>query len=105
MSSSISRSKARSRWYFVVAMGRKAGHLALGIAKAAGATLAVIPEEFPGSKTKLDTIADILVGAIVITSVRRWRRLWTGRDPLTLHEAPIVWLADINRENALPGKN
>ncbi len=46
-----------------------------------------------------------LVGAIVITSVRRWRRLWTGRDPLTLHEAPIVWLADINRENALPGKN
>ena len=57
--------QSTSRWYFVVAMGRKAGHLALGIAKAAGATLAVIPEEFPGSKTKLDTIADILVGAIV----------------------------------------
>jgi 6-phosphofructokinase 1 len=54
-----------SRWYFVVAMGRKAGHLALGIAKAAGATLAVIPEEFPGGKTTLDTLADILVGAVV----------------------------------------
>ena len=54
-----------SRWYFVVAMGRKAGHLALGIAKAAGATLAVIPEEFPEAKTTLDTIADILTGAIV----------------------------------------
>jgi 6-phosphofructokinase 1 len=54
-----------SRWYFVIAMGRKAGHLALGIAKAAGATLAVIPEEFPGGKTTLDTLADILVGAIV----------------------------------------
>ena len=53
------------RWYFVVAMGRKAGHLALGIAKAAGATLAVIPEEFPEAKTRLDTIADILTGAIV----------------------------------------
>jgi 6-phosphofructokinase 1 len=54
-----------SRWYLVVAMGRKAGHLALGIAKAAGATLAVIPEEFPGGKTTLDTLADILVGAVV----------------------------------------
>ena len=53
------------RWYFVVAMGRKAGHLALGIARAAGATLAVIPEEFPEAKTRLDTIADILTGAIV----------------------------------------
>jgi len=54
-----------SRWYLVVAMGRKAGHLALGIAKAAGATLAVIPEEFPGGKTTLDMLADILVGAVV----------------------------------------
>lgn len=57
--------QSTSRWYFVVAMGRKAGHLALGIARASGATLAVIPEEFPGSKTGLDTIADILTGAIV----------------------------------------
>jgi len=53
------------RWYVVVAMGRKAGHLALGIAKAAGATLALIPEEFPDGKTTLDTIADILIGAIL----------------------------------------
>jgi ATP-dependent phosphofructokinase / diphosphate-dependent phosphofructokinase len=57
--------QSTGRWYFVVAMGRKAGHLALGIAKAAGATLAVIPEEFPGGKTGLDIIADILTGAIV----------------------------------------
>ncbi|HEX9376314.1 MAG TPA: diphosphate--fructose-6-phosphate 1-phosphotransferase [Actinomycetota bacterium] len=35
------------RWYLVVAMGRSAGHLALGIGKAAGATLSVIAEEFP----------------------------------------------------------
>ena len=40
--------KTTSRWYFVIAMGRKAGHLALGIGKAAGATLTLIPEEFPG---------------------------------------------------------
>src|SRR5215467_4312450 len=34
--------KSTKRWYIVVAMGRKAGHLALGIGKAAGATLTVI---------------------------------------------------------------
>ena len=41
--------KTTSRWYFVIAMGRKAGHLALGIGKAAGATLTLIPEEFPNT--------------------------------------------------------
>lgn len=34
------------RWYYVVTMGRKAGHLALGIGKAAEATLTIIGEEF-----------------------------------------------------------
>jgi ATP-dependent phosphofructokinase / diphosphate-dependent phosphofructokinase len=48
------------RWYFVVAMGRSAGHLALGIAKAAGATVAVIGEEFPEGEVRLAHIADIL---------------------------------------------
>ena len=38
--------KSTRRWYIVVAMGRKAGHLALGIGKAAGATLTVVAEEF-----------------------------------------------------------
>ena len=54
-----------SRWYFVVTMGRKAGHLALGIGKATGATLTIIPEEFPDNISKLTHIVDILVGAII----------------------------------------
>jgi 6-phosphofructokinase len=54
-----------SRWYFIVSMGRKAGHLALGIGKAAGATLTLIPEEFPGKTIKLSQVVDILVGAII----------------------------------------
>ncbi len=57
--------KTTSRWYFVIAMGRKAGHLALGIGKAAGATLTLIPEEFPKFKTTLQTLADTLAGAII----------------------------------------
>jgi 6-phosphofructokinase 1 len=56
--------KTTSRWYFVITMGRKAGHLALGIGKAAGATLTLIPEEF-AKPVRLKTIVDTLVGAII----------------------------------------
>src|SRR6202007_738173 len=38
--------RTTTRWYFIIAMGRKAGHLGLGIGKAAGATLTLISEEF-----------------------------------------------------------
>jgi 6-phosphofructokinase len=53
------------RWYFVIAMGRKAGHLALGIGKAAGATLTLIPEEFGADSFRLSTLVDTLAGAIL----------------------------------------
>jgi len=49
------------RWYLVVAMGRSAGHLALGIGKAAGATLTVIAEEFRRDEPiRLSRLVDIL---------------------------------------------
>ncbi|MBI4711725.1 MAG: 6-phosphofructokinase, partial [Planctomycetes bacterium] len=54
-----------NRWYFIVTMGRKAGHLALGIAKSAGATLAIIAEEFREKTIRLSQISDILEGAII----------------------------------------
>ena len=62
--------KTASRWYFVVAMGRKAGHLALGIGKAAGAALTLIPEELvsPGATpagVKMKVVVDTLVGSIL----------------------------------------
>jgi 6-phosphofructokinase 1 len=56
--------KTTSRWYFVVAMGRKTGHLALGIGKSAGATVTLIAEEFE-HPTRLNRVVDTLVGAIV----------------------------------------
>jgi 6-phosphofructokinase 1 len=65
--------RTTAHWFFVVAMGRKAGHLALGIGKAAGATLTLIPEEFPERPLKLAKVADILVGAII-------KRLSQGRE-------------------------
>jgi 6-phosphofructokinase len=57
--------KTTSRWYFVITMGRKAGHLALGIGKAAGATLTLITEEFTKQPIRLKEIVDTLVGAII----------------------------------------
>jgi 6-phosphofructokinase 1 len=53
--------QATKRWFVVVAMGRSAGHLALGITKAAGATVAVIGEEFPsGEEISLRHLVDIV---------------------------------------------
>ena len=63
--------KTTSRWYFVVAMGRKAGHLALGIGKAAGATLSLVSEEFE-SPVALSKVVDTLAAAII-------KRLSQGR--------------------------
>jgi 6-phosphofructokinase len=55
------------RWFFVVAMGRSAGHLAVGIGKAAGATLTVIAEEFPKdtSTIRLGHLVDIVETAML----------------------------------------
>jgi 6-phosphofructokinase 1 len=64
--------RTTSRWYFVIAMGRKAGHLAMGIGKAGGATLTLIPEEFTTHPISLKKVVDTLAGAIV-------KRLATGR--------------------------
>ena len=58
-------SRTTNRWYFIVAMGRAAGHLALGIGKAAGATLTVIPEEFPSDRITFGHVCDVLEGAIL----------------------------------------
>jgi 6-phosphofructokinase 1 len=58
-------SRTTNRWYLVVVMGRKAGHLALGIGKSAGATLTIIPEEFHQDKISLDDVSRIIEGAII----------------------------------------
>ncbi|MEK6692835.1 MAG: diphosphate--fructose-6-phosphate 1-phosphotransferase [Nitrospirota bacterium] len=63
--------RSTGRWYFVVAMGRSAGHLALGIGKASGATLTIIAEEFSSTGSfgeagiSLRKVCDILEGAII----------------------------------------
>jgi 6-phosphofructokinase len=64
--------RTAGRWYFVVAMGRSAGHLALSMGMGAGATLTLIPEEL-GNKISLNKVVSILEGAII-------KRLSYGRN-------------------------
>jgi 6-phosphofructokinase 1 len=82
-------------------MGRKAGHLALGIGKAAGATLTLVPEEFGGEGIRFRAIVDTLVGAII-------KRLSYGRRDgvavvaegvvLGLDPADVAKVADVERD-------
>jgi 6-phosphofructokinase 1 len=89
-----------SRWYLVIAMGRTAGHLGLGIAKAAGATIALIPEEF-SAPLRLKLLVDTLAGAII-------KRLSSGHkdgvavigEGVVLHisEDDLADLKDVERD-------
>jgi 6-phosphofructokinase 1 len=56
--------RTTSRWYLIVCMCRAAGHLALGIGKAAAATVTIIPEEFRNRPVTLPEVCDILLGSI-----------------------------------------
>lgn len=60
-------------WFIVVTMGRKAGHLALGIGKSSGATVTIIPEEWRGRQIRLQEVVDILATTII-------RRLAEGKN-------------------------
>ena len=65
--------KTTGRWYIVIAMGRKAGHLALGIGISSGATLTVIPEEFGDKLIHMSTLVDVIAGSMI-------RRMSRGRN-------------------------
>lgn len=56
--------RTTGRWYAVVVMGRHAGYLALGIGKATGATLTLIPEAFPET-ISFQHLADVVEGSII----------------------------------------
>ncbi len=58
-------SRTTNRWYVVIVMGRKAGHLALGIGSSAGTALSIIPEEFPDPVIKVDDVVRMMEGAML----------------------------------------
>jgi 6-phosphofructokinase len=92
--------KTTSRWYFVIAMGRKAGHLALGIGKATGATITLITEEFD-APIRLKELVDTLTASII-------KRLAEGRRDgvaiiaegvvLDVSEGDLANLSEVERD-------
>jgi 6-phosphofructokinase len=63
----LKRDAATSQhWFLVMTMGRKAGHLALGIGKSAVATVTLIPEEWAGRKIRLQEVVDILATSVLL---------------------------------------
>ena len=85
--------RTSGRWYVVVMMGRSAGHLALGAAKAAGATLAIVPEELAGRSPHLADVARSVEGAML-------KRLAMGRS----HGVAVIaeGVAELLPENDFP---
>jgi 6-phosphofructokinase 1 len=90
-------SRTTNRWFFVVVMGRKSGHLALGIGRAAGATVTIIPEEFTGDRITFDDVCTILEGAILK------RRVQGRRDGLAIIAEGIGEKMDPDELARLPG--
>lgn len=90
--------RTTSRWYIIISMGRAAGHLALGIAKAAAVTLCVIPEEFQNRVVSVDEVCDIIIGAII---KRRAEGLHYG--VVVLAEGLIESMGEQGLIKAVPG--
>jgi 6-phosphofructokinase len=86
------------RWFFVVAMGRSAGHLAVGIGKAAGVTLTVIAEEFaPDEPIRLKHLVDLVETAML-------KRIAHGRPfgVAVFSEGIALRLAEEDLQKAMP---
>lgn len=69
----MEEAKTTGRWFVVITMGRRTGHLALGIGQSSGATITVIPEEFPEKKVSLAKVIAILEGSVI-------KRMSMGRE-------------------------
>jgi len=90
-------SRTTNRWYFVVAMGRKAGHLALGIGKSASAALTVIGEEFRKERITLSEVCDVLETTILK------RRILGRNDGLAIIAEGIGEMIDPQELAEIPG--
>ena len=73
MNNIMEEARTTGRWFLVITMGRRTGHLALGIGQSSGATITIIPEDFEEKKVPLEKVLAILEGSII-------KRMSMGRD-------------------------
>jgi 6-phosphofructokinase 1 len=83
-------------------MGRKSGSLALGAGKAAGAPIALIPEEFPAGEIRLEDVVRTLEGAVVKRMATEGRvdgvAVIAEGIAERLHEDDLTLLKDVPRD-------
>jgi len=89
--------KTCRRWFVATTMGRKAGFLALGMGLAAGATSALIPEEFTGVGPSPEDLA-----SIVFSSIRKRLSMGKNYGVILLAEG-ILDCINVERSSALQG--
>jgi len=65
MNNIMEEARTTGRWFLVITMGRRTGHLALGIGQSSGATITIIPEDFEEEKVPLEKVVAILEGSII----------------------------------------
>jgi 6-phosphofructokinase 1 len=65
LSTLLEDARTSGRWFIITMMGRNAGHLALGAAHSAGATLAVVAEEYGDRKIRLEELSRRIEGSIL----------------------------------------
>ena len=87
--------KTCRRWFVATTMGRKAGFLALGMGLAAGATSALIPEEFAGVGPSPQDLA-----SIVFSSIRKRISMGKNYGVILLAEG-ILDCLDVESSSAL----
>jgi len=92
--------RTTSRWYIIISMGRAAGHLALGIGKAAAVALTIIPEEFRTRPVTAEEVADIIIGAII-----KRRAHGSHYGVAVLAEGLIESMGEKGLVHAVPGEN
>ncbi len=73
MNNIMEEARTTARWFLVITMGRRTGHLALGIGQSSGATITIIPEDFEEEKVPLDKVIAILEGSVI-------KRMSMGRE-------------------------
>lgn len=90
--------RTTSRWYIIISMGRAAGHLALGIGKAAAAAITIIPEEYRNQPVTAETVADAIIGSIIKRKAKG-----TNYGVAVLAEGLIESMGEKGLVSAVPG--
>ncbi len=91
--------RTTSRWYIIISMGRAAGHLALGIGKAAAAAVSIIGEEFRDKPVTPEAVADIIIGSIIKRQARG-----SNFGVAVLAEGLIEAMGEKGLVSAVPGR-